>query len=331
MANYEKRGDRIRARVTVPNSGGRREYKTFATKREARRWAEGIEDGDAVPVEKRTLNDLTDVYLETETPKKRGARWEKIRIARFRRKFSALFAKPLHEIRRQDIVDLIDTRLAEVKSSSVNRELNVLSAILTHGRRIEWMRNNPCETIKWLKEPPPRDRRITDEEITQMMKALDYAEGHPVTLQRHKVAVAFLLAIETAMRCGEMCQIRWSDVHLEKRWLFLRHDTTKTMQPRKIPLSSEAVRLINRLPRDGELMLGVSAAVLSTLFRRARDTRTDIVDLHFHDARHEACTRLAQILPTAFDLAKVSGHRNLNQILNTYYNRDASELAQHLP
>ena len=112
-------------------------------------------------------------------------------------------------IRRQDFVELIDARLTEVKSSSVNREINILSAILTHGRRIEWMRNNPCETIKWLREPPPCYRRITDDEINQMLQALDYAEGHAVTLQRHKVAVAFLLALETAMRCGEMRLLIW--------------------------------------------------------------------------------------------------------------------------
>jgi integrase len=49
-------------------------------------------------------------------------------------------------------------------------------------------------------------------------------------------------------------------------------------------------------------------------------------DLHFHDARHEACTRLAQILPIQ-DLAKVSGHRDLKILLNTYYNITAPEIA----
>ena len=77
-------------------------------------------------------------------------------------------------------------------------------------------------------------------------------------------------------------------------------------------------------------MLGINPGVVSTMFRRAR-IKANIEDLTFHDSRHEACTRLAQILPTPFDLAKVSGHRDMNQILNTYYNRDASELAQYLP
>ena len=328
MANYEKRGDRIRARVTVPNSGGRRETKTFDTKREARRWAEGIEDGDAVPVAKRTLNDLANLYLRDETPKKRSARSERNRIRRYRTQFPALFEKPLGDIKRLDIEAMVDERLGEIKPSSINRDLNIFCAMFSHARRLEWMTHSPVDNLRRPKNPPARDRRITQQEIDEMLQALDYAEGHPVTLQRHKVAIAFLLAIETAMRCGEMCQIRWADVHLDERWLFLRHENTKTMQPRKIPLSSEAVRLINRLPRDGGLMLGVSAAVLSTLFRRYRDTRTDIVDLQFHDTRHEATTRLAGKI-NVLDLARVTGHKNLNELM-TYYNRDARELADLL-
>ena len=330
MANYEKRGDRIRARVTVPNSGGRRETKTFDTKREARRWAEQIEDGDAVvPVEKRTLNDLADLYLREEVPNKRndGVKFDVNRIKFYRERFPALFAKTLHEIRRQDIEALIDIRLTEVKSSSVNRDLNLISSMMTHARRIEWMTNNPFDSLRRPKSPAPRDRRITTEEITQILTALGYREGVELKYHRHRVAVAFLLAIETAMRCGEMCKIRWIDVHLDERWLFLPGENTKTMQPRKIPLSPEAIRLINLLPRDGDLILGISVRSLDAEFRKARD-KTDIVDLHFHDTRHEATTRLASKVHV-LDLARITGHSDIKQ-LQTYYNRDARELADLL-
>ena len=71
MAQFVKRGSKTLARA-YEAATGRRVAKTFETKREARRWAEQIEDGDAVvPVEKRTLNDLADEYLRTETPKQK--------------------------------------------------------------------------------------------------------------------------------------------------------------------------------------------------------------------------------------------------------------------
>lgn len=329
MAQFIKRGNKTLARA-YEVSTGRRVARTFETKREARRWAERIEDGDeAVAVEKRTLNDLADVYLKDETPTKRGARWERIRINRYRTQFPALFEKPLIKIKRADIEALIDERLREVQGSSVNRELNTLCAMFTHARRLEWMTHNPFDTLRRPKNPPPRDRRITPQEISEILEALNYAEGRPVVEQRHKVAVAFLLALETAMRCGEMCKIMWADVHLEERWLFLRHENTKTMQPRKIPLSTEAVRLIKLLP-EGEptkFMLGVRPGVVSTMFRLAR-IEANIEDLKFHDARHEATTRLAAKV-NVLDLARITGHADIKQ-LQTYYNRDARELADLL-
>ena len=199
--------------------------------------------------------------------------------------------------------------------------------MFTHARRLEWMTHNPFDTLRRPKNPPPRDRRITQQEISKILEALKYAEGRPVVEQRHKVAIAFLLSIETAMRCGEMCKIRWIDVHLDERWLFLPGENTKTMQPRKIPLSPEAIRLINLLPRDGDLILGISVRSLDAEFRKARD-KTDIVDLHFHDTRHEATTRLASKVHV-LDLARITGHSDIKQ-LQTYYNRDARELADLL-
>ena len=326
MAQFIKRRGKILARAYEP-ALGRRVAKTFETTREARRWADQIEDGDsAVAVEKRTLNDLADLYLKDETPTKRGARWERIRINRYRTQFAALFAKPLPKIRRADIEALIDERLREVQGSSVNRELNTLCAMFTHARRLEWMTHNPFDTLRRPKNPPPRDRRITQQEISKILEALKYAEGRPVVEQRHKVAIAFLLSIETAMRCGEMCKVRWVDVHLDERWLFLRHENTKTMQPRKIPLSTEAVRLINLLPegKPTDSVLGVNPGVVSTMFRLAR-IEANIEDLKFHDARHEATTRLASKV-NVLDLARITGHTDIKQ-LQTYYNRDASELS----
>lgn len=63
------------------------------------------------------------------------------------------------------------------------------------------------------------------------------------------------------------------------------------------------------------------------MFRKAK-TRCQIEDLKFHDTRHEAITRLAKKL-TVLELARVVGHRNLNE-LQTYYNETAEELSKKL-
>ena len=56
--------------------------------------------------------------------------------------------------------------------------------------------------------------------------------------------------------------------------------------------------------------------------------RCQITDLHFHDTRHEACTRLARKLEV-LDLARMIGHKDLRSLM-IYYNATASELQRGL-
>ena len=322
---YTKRGNRVRAEVMV---GGQRKSKTFDTKRLAQAWvAEMVTKDTGVALLNSTLADLSARYEREVSEAKKGARWEMIRLEMYEREYPKLFARKLSSIQREDIEQLIDDRLKQVKPSTVNRDLNLIANLFTQARRWRMMTHNPMADIKRPKDPPPRDRRISQEEIDRLLVALDHVDGAQPRTQRQKVATAFLIALETAMRQGEICKVTWDDVHLDERYVFLPHTITKTGVQRNVPLSKEAVRLIGTLPREKEEMLGVSAGVVSTMFRRAvADSAID--NLTFHDSRHEATTRLAQKLPV-LDLARVTGHRDIKQLM-TYYNKDARELADLL-
>ncbi len=74
-------------------------------------------------------------------------------------------------------------------------------------------------------------------------------------------------------------------------------------------------------------MFGLTVSQKDAPFRKIRD-RAAIDDLHFHDTRHEAITRLARRLDI-LDLARMVRHRDLNQ-LRVYYNTTASEIAKRL-
>lgn len=132
----------------------------------------------------------------------------------------------------------------------------------------------------------------------------------------------FMLAIETAMRLGEMCKLTPNHIHLNDRFVTLID--TKNGTDRDVPLSTEAVRLLKLVP-DG---FTVSSGVASTLFRRAR-IDAGIHDLNFHDSRREALTRLAKKLDP-MNLAKLSGHKDLKILIAVYYAPKASDIANLL-
>jgi len=204
----------------------------------------------------------------------------------------SLAVLPLADIKQTHFHDWIADSLTNLKSSSVNRDLNLLSAVFEQGKRWSWTDTNPIRGIKRPKNPQPRDRRISDEEITRIQKSLLF-DGETVREQRHEIVIAFLFALETAMRQGEIWGMKWKDVYLEKR--FVRLHETKNGTKRDVALSTEAVRLLKLLNMDNEKVFTTNQQSSATIFRRCL-TLSGIKALTFHDTRHEALTRLARKL-----------------------------------
>lgn len=306
--------------------GGRRKSKSHDTKAKARSWASEVElqygRGEGTAGD-HTLAELFREYAEKVSEGKRGARWEVIRLQRFQ---AYPFARlKLASVKREDLERWIDDRLTAVKASSVNRELNLVSHCLTQARRWRWMNHNPMQDLQRPKNPPHRERLISSEEVEIILAAAGYSEQSAVVTQKQKTALAFLLAIETAMRAGELCSLHNEHLDYEKRTAYLPH--TKNGHPRLVPLSNEAVRLLKRLPEIGGPIFGMASGTLSTHFKRIV-ADAGIVGLTFHDTRHEAITRLAKKLDV-LDLARAVGHTNIGQ-LRTYYNAPASDIAKLL-
>lgn len=324
MASIVKRGDKWRVQVTV---NGLRQTRTFRTKTEGKMWAVEAEAElsrrDAGISATHTLGDIFRRYAEEVSELKKGARWEIVRLAKMGR--DPIAEIKLIDLRREDIERWVNKRLKEVQASSVNRELNVISHCLAQARRWRLMSQNPMQDLRRPRNPPARERRITDQEVELVLVALGYVEGLPIVTKQQRVAVAFLFALETAMRAGEICSLLPDSVDLKVRVATLLD--TKNGTPRKVPLSSEAVRLLELLQPWGTTVFDLSSQSLSTMARSAI-ARADISGLTFHDTRHEAITRLAQKLEV-LDLARMVGHKDIKQLL-TYYNKSAADIAQKL-
>ena len=100
---------------------------------------------------------------------------------------------------------------------------------------------------------------------------------------------------------------------------------TKNGDSRVVPLFKAAVELLRAIPRPiggGRLFEFHDTNGLSAAFRRTCE-RASIEDLHFHDLRHEAASRLAPHVP-ATTLCKLMGWRSF-QMSMRYYNQLSSE------
>lgn len=309
---------------------GVRASATRPTKTEAKDWAavKEHEIKNSAPVE-TTSSTFGDAALRYElefSRGKKGVKWEQGQISRLLK--MPIAKLNIQKVERSDVRSWRDARLKKVQGSTVNREWNLLSHIFATARD-EWelIAVNPMVGVKRPKENPPRDRLIPELEIEQLCAAAGF-DGGTVASVQGEVCVAFLFAIETAMRAGEICQLLWEHVDTDKRTAFLPPEATKNGKRRTVALSSRAVELLSLLPPTNRATcFRVSSPQLDATFRKLK-SKTPIEDLHFHDTRHEAITRLSKKLPV-LALARNVGHTNINQLM-TYYNEDAEDLAKLL-
>lgn len=321
MPTYQTRNGRTRAIIRL--KGYKPVSETFPTKPKARAWAIKTEaamlSGDHVEPTKITVRQLFERYSDQVADDK----WTKNRIKQILRDggFSHVTLNQCEDL----IAAWVERRRKEVKPNTVIRETTVVSTVFKHAMR-RWkirLKHNPMRDIDKPPKGKHRRRRVSDKEIARLWGY--FGLGAP-TLLRDYVPWVFEFACETGMRLSEITRLTWEDVHLRERWAFVAK--SKNGDERHALLTARAVELVKMLPKCNTRVFPVNANSVGTEFRVAL-AALGINDLHFHDSRHEACSRLCKYL-TVMELAAVIGHRDLKSLM-IYYNPTPAELASKLP
>lgn len=339
MATIRRRKDSNRFEVQIRRNGWPTIVRSFPTAATARAWASVIESEiergvfiDRTEAEKNTLGDLFRRYLTEVSSQKKGHDTERYRLESLQRdpisqyKVASLSGKLMAEWR--------DKRLKKVTGSTVNRDLNLISHVINVARK-EWGMHieNPVSMIRRPPENKSRKRRLAVGEEEKLLAELEestrsergtFKEGGS---RNPWIRPLVILALETAMRRSELLALRWSDVFLADRYVQL-HDT-KNGESREVPLSTHAYKLLDGLPRHiSGRVFPTTADAVKKAFTRAVE-RADLGNLHFHDLRHEATSRIAEKLENVLELSAVTGHKSLT-MLKRYYHPRAKDLARKL-
>lgn len=359
MATFERRTDKdgnvISIRVKIRRKGLPATSKSFdvagsrladinTAQKNAEAWARLVESEmdrgifqSRSESEQTTLAECLKRYQREVTPHKKGAAQEHGKIDKFLTYSLANFY--MASIRGTHLAAFRDERLAEAKPATVVREMAILSHVFNVARK-EWgMENlsNPLEVVRKPKMPPGRDRRLSPAELEAILEAAG----------SDQLSDILLLALETAMRRSEIHKITWDNVFLNEQFLHL--PDTKNGDSRDVPLSSKAVAILNSLAPAGTRQGRVFAMQpnsISQAFSRARDSAREnyvaackasgikpnplfLIDLHFHDARHEATSRFFEKGLNPMEAASVTGHKSL-QMLKRYTHLKPSDLAKKL-
>ncbi|MBM4127993.1 MAG: site-specific integrase [Nitrospira sp.] len=298
MATITRRGPG-KFQCQVRRIGYRTQTKTFPTITEAKAWATRIEANLRADRSSELFSTIIERYRDTVTPTKKQARQELYRI-------KWLLAHPIASVRLDKlsphhIAQYKAHRLAQMRekgrdgSQATLHCLNLVSAILTTAQKDWGIRvDNPVREIRKPRQKEGRARRLTKDEHDALLSGSD-------GLLKDIIVVA----LETGMRRGEIHRISQDDLREGK---LLHIPISKNGHSRTIPLSTKAYEVI--CGRE-------SFHMTEPQFRHqwaALLKRCQITDLHFHDLRHEAVSRLFEKGLNVPEVALISGHRDYRML-----------------
>ncbi|MBT4934311.1 MAG: site-specific integrase [Rhodospirillaceae bacterium] len=328
MATIMKRGP-YQWQAKVRRRGYPSQAKTFETKREAEAWVSVIESEmtrsvfvDRSRAERETLNQVIQNYIDNIAPDHKGGDSEILRLKKFKRDQSKLCQHAMATLKIEDFEAYRDRRLKVEKKApaTVKRELALLHSVIESARRRLGLIENPISDVRRPRVQNNRIMRFQDGEEEALMTALDGCRNS-------WVKPAVILALETAMRRGELLDLRWENINLKDRTAHL--PDTKNGESRDVPLSPIALQTLKDLPRSLKgYVFPTSAEGIKSAYERARK-RADMEHFNFHDLRHEAISRLFERGWNVMEVAAVSGHKDL-QSLKRYTNLKARDLAQKM-
>lgn len=301
-----------RYEVQVRLKGAPPERATFRKLKEAKEWAAEREAevrarrvGRRRKVSDVTLAQAIDRFIDERMASlSETERAHRSQILRYwRRRYGHL--------RLRDIdPDHVSRAAAELRASgrsgaTSNRYVAALSAVLQSARRSwGWIDFNAAREIRRERESAGRVRYLSDEERSALLAACA-ASRNP------RLAQLVTVALYTGARQGELLNLRWEDVDLERRVATLWE--TKNSENRTIPLPGPAVRALLDLGADREgLVFGLRVFPRQAWYF-ALD-RAGLQSFRFHDLRHSAASMLAQSGASLLDIATILGHKTMAMV-----------------
>jgi integrase len=306
MATIRRRG--AKWQVQFRRVGFHSVSRSFNVLKDAHAWARLMEvqadrrdlPNDPRALQQATLGQLVERYRDTVSSKKRGHEVERTVLTAFLR--HPICRKRLSDIGPEDFAEYRDERLKNIKPSTLKREFSSLHNLFAVAKD-EWglpLRENPLDKVRVNSTSANRERRLKDEELHKLLVAAS-------SCRNRLIAPIILLAIETAMRRGEIINLRWEHVQKHTSSMLIPH--TKNGHPRSIPLTDSVIEILSGVPQHEARVFPISANAFRLAWERLK-TRAGVIDLRFHDLRHEAISRFFEKGLNVPEVALISGHRD---------------------
>jgi integrase len=237
--------------------------------------------------------------------------------------------KRLDEIKRRHVKEFLTGLRSKGLSASRSKLIKaVLSGIFENAIEDEIITVNPCQgTTKYCGNDVRVD--ISPLSVAEAQKMLENSAGLETELQ-----VAYLVAVRTGIRLGELMALEWSDIDWSKRTLEVsktydyRLDQTrspKNKKTRAVDLSPATVEALRRL-RNQRRVASISGLVfvnekgkrLNYAYLERQMKKITPRPIRFHDLRHTYATLRIAKGDNILDVSKQMGHTKISMTMDQY-------------
>jgi integrase len=312
---------------------------TFLRKKDAEEWGleiernidRGVLPNSPDPKSVRTFAKIIDLHIMDHQEVGKPIRRSKAAVLEALR--VSIGAMRIHDMKRNKLIEYGKTRAkGGAGPATLAIDFSFIGTLLTHAAAVHGIEVFPEEVklarvaltrLGLVGKGIERDRRPTQNELDRLNT---YFSSNPRQLIPMARVIRF--AVATAMRQEEICKFEWTDVDIQRRLVTVRNrkdPRRKDGNHQRVPMLSLTgydaweVLLEQRIVTNGfGRVFPHHHKSVGTAFRRAcRDLK--IHDLHFHDLRHEATSRLFEAGLTIERVALVTGHKDW-KMLRRYTN-----------
>lgn len=220
----------------------------------------------------------------------------------------------------------------EISETTINRELQTMRRMMKDAHAEGWVSRDIFAGAKVIKiaHEKERSRILTADEERRLLDncsgdrlMVPAREGNPRQLRVHNEFLRCLvvLACDSAMRKSELLKLEWDDIDLDASLIRVIASNSKTERERVVPLSSRGANELKMLPT-----FGCTGRVFPfEEFKRSWATAKRLAridDLHFHDLRSTAITRMIDAGIPLPEVAKIAGHERHTTTVKHYVAMD---------
>ena len=292
-------------------NGKRRWKSTSATvKSDALRFLSAFEKSSESKIDAVTLSEFVTQFCSLRSSDLRTSTVKRIYLPAFSSFQRICGNKPLPSYTLKDVEMYKSMRLGTCSPVTVNIEFRTLRAAFNLALKWKLLRSNPFEQSSQLRIPERLPVYFSKEDFKKFI----------AKVQEPFLKDLFLFAALTGLRLGEILNLDWQNIHLERRLIVVANSEcflTKTGRCRLVPMSNAVTDILSRR----EATRGMCAMVFHAKGERLQHSyvqhkfkkyvrQVGLSDaLRFHSLRHTFATWLVEGGVNIYEVQKLLGHK----------------------